>query len=70
MIDKVGQLTECIIKGAQEFGLGPYDKVIARVGDFGQEMEIEHVKVGRSKNGARVVILQLAAPKSPLLVGV
>lgn len=61
MINFVGQLIERIKASVTEWGATPHTEIIVRVGDFGPEMRIEHVKLRAGM--VPVVILQCAIPQ-------
>lgn len=44
MITKIGALIEHV-KESVRYGVSPHSPVVVRVGDNGEEMQIEHVKV-------------------------
>ena len=60
MIEKIGDVINRIITAAKEAGVTEHAPVVVRVGDFGQEMQIEHVKLQGGINGPKIV-LQVAA---------
>lgn len=57
MIDKIGQLIECVTTAVKSYGILPHSRIVVRQGDFGPEIPIEHVKVGVRGN-ERYIILQ------------
>lgn len=42
---KIGWVIDAVKMAVQQHGISPHSPVVIRVGDFGPEMEIEHVKV-------------------------
>lgn len=67
MIRRIGEFIDCCITGVREFGLMPTSRIVVRIGDFGQEMEIEHVKMASTKEG-RVLVVQVSQPGPKLLL--
>jgi hypothetical protein len=45
MITKIGEVISRITTSVKQFGISPHSPVVVRIGDFGPEMAIEHVKV-------------------------
>jgi hypothetical protein len=60
MITRIGELIERVIQSVKGFGIDPMSEVVVRVGDFGAEMQIEHLKVTGGLN--RKIVLQVRAP--------
>lgn len=53
---KIGGVVDRITTAVKEFGVSPFSPVVVRVGDFGPEMLIEHVKVQGGVNGPKLVL--------------
>lgn len=51
-----GELIERITTAARNFGVLPHSEICVRVGDFGPELQIEHVKVQGGLNGPKIVL--------------
>ena len=61
MITKIGDLIQRVKQSVMQFGIDPHSEVVVRVGDFGQEMPIEHLKV---QGGLQPkLILQVKVPQ-------
>jgi hypothetical protein len=58
VIQYIGELIDRVKTSVMEWGANPHTPVVVRIGDFGGEMRIEHVKL---RGGAQpVIILQCA----------
>ncbi len=42
---KIGWVIDAVKMAVKQYGISQHSPVVIRVGDFGPEMEIEHVKV-------------------------
>lgn len=62
MVRNAGELIDCIKNAVLNFGAGPETKVTVRIGDFGPEYDVEHIKVRGGRNGPEVIIQAAAAP--------
>lgn len=60
MITKIGDLINRVTTSVRQFGIDPHSEVVVRIGEFGQEMPIEHLKVAGAFE--RKLILQVKAP--------
>ncbi len=56
MIAKIGDFINRVITSVREGSVTPDSQVVVRVGDFGQEMQIEHIKLRNSLAGPIIVI--------------
>lgn len=45
MITKIGDLINRVTASVRQFGIDPHSDIVVRVGDFGPELPIEHLKV-------------------------
>ncbi len=45
MIEKIGDFINRVITSVKQFGIDPHSEIVVRIGDFGPEMQIEHLKV-------------------------
>ncbi len=61
MINRIGDLINRVTTSVKQFGINPHSSIVVRIGDFGQEMEIEHLKVQSAIDGHKLV-LQVKAP--------
>lgn len=59
VVQKVGELIERITTAVKQRGLTPHSSIVVRLGDEGEELQIEHVKVRPSVIGPPVIILQV-----------
>ncbi len=55
-VEYIGDLIQRISTSVQVHGVNPHSDVFIRIGDTGEEMQIEHVKVQGGLNGPRIVI--------------
>lgn len=60
-IQRIGDLIERVTTAVKIHGINPGSSVTIRVGEFGQEMEIEHMKIKEGVMGPRI-ILQVKVP--------
>lgn len=61
MIEKIGMLIDRVKQSVAQFGISPHSPVVVRVGDFGVEMPIEHIKV---QGGIEPkLVIQVRAPQ-------
>lgn len=61
MITKIGEIIDRVKSAVMQYGISPHSPIVCRVGDFGPELPIEHVKV---QGGIEPkIILQLRAPQ-------
>lgn len=56
MIEKIGDIISRITTSVKQFGISPHSPVVVRIGDFGQEMQVEHVKVQGGVDGPKLVL--------------
>jgi hypothetical protein len=56
IIDKIGMLIELVTTSVRQFNVDPHSPVVARVGDDGQEMQIEQVRVQQTALGPKLVL--------------
>ena len=63
---KVGGLVEAIKTAVMQFGISPHSPLVVRMGDFGPEVQIEHVKVQGGLEPK--IVLQVAVASGPLLL--
>lgn len=45
MITQIGDIISRVTQAVKMYGISPHSPVVVRVGDFGEEMLVEHVKV-------------------------
>jgi hypothetical protein len=62
MVRNAGELIDCIKQTVLNFGAGPKTKVTVRIGDFGPEHDVEHIKVRAGRDGPEVVIQAAKVP--------
>lgn len=55
-IQYIGELIERVTTSVRQFGVHPRSDVVVRIGDFGPEMQIEHIKVQGGVDGPRIVL--------------
>ena len=55
-IQYIGELIDRVTTSVRNFGVHPRSDVVVRIGDFGPEMQIEHVKVQGGAGGPRIVL--------------
>lgn len=60
MIEKIGAVIDSIVTAVKQFGLRPDSPIVVRIGDFGPEMQIEHVKIQGGVDGPKLVLQVLA----------
>lgn len=56
MIEKIGDVISRITTSVKQFGISPHSPVVVRIGEHGQEMQIEHVKVQGGILGPKLVL--------------
>lgn len=61
MITKIGDLIDRVTRSVREYGISPQSEIVVRVGDFGQEMPIHHLKVQGGVNSK--LVIQVQAPQ-------
>ena len=54
MITYIGELIDRVKSSVMQWGVSPHTPVVVRVGDFGPEMQIEHMKL---RGGLQPVII-------------
>jgi hypothetical protein len=62
MIRNAGELIDCVRQTVLNFGAVPETRVIVRMGEFGPEHVLEHVKVRQGRHGLEVVLQAAAVP--------
>lgn len=62
MVRNAGELVDCIKSAVLNFGAGPRTRVIVRLGEFGAEHVLEHVKVRGGRHGPEVILQAAARP--------
>jgi hypothetical protein len=55
-VQYVGELIERVTTAVKMHGIHPRSSITVRVGNFGEEMEIEHVKVQSTVLGGKIIL--------------
>lgn len=62
MVPNAGALVDCVKQAVMGFNADPKTRVIVRIGEFGAEHVIEHVKVRGGMRGPEIIIQAAERP--------